>query len=279
MEGFSPSMLCPSLVLVISHKHEIKRRAMMISQFKPTTRLAVIFSIALLLSICCFTVTRLTDKNVEAPRPKVGEPTVSKKYSYESNRADHSRRPIERFREQAGQASEQLRKAREELEPLRQHLRISDQDGKAPLGIMDPETVRIIELQYNSILQSLRQKSRKELRDAIPKVYPDTALSDLLSKLNQAEKQYAEDSSQFSSQNPRVVAINALIVNLNEQIEGRVDRVLLGLEVLAKAYCSGAKIEREAEQAKKKDADNLKIEALRQFLDKAFPKKPAASTK
>jgi beta-lactamase regulating signal transducer with metallopeptidase domain len=335
-ESFSQPRLCPTLVPALGHKHEITRRVMMIAQFKPATRFAVIFSIALLLSICCFTFTRAADKNVEAPRPKVGEPTVSKEYSYESNRAENSRRALEKFREQEMQAAEKLKKAREELDALRQHFGISDQDGKGPLGVTDPETVRMIERdriaaegmssQYNSILQSLRQKSRKELKDTIPTVYPDTLLSDLLKKLNQAENQYAEDSSQFKSLHPKVAANKALIANLNEQIEARVDGVLQGLEALANASKARAEeIEKQLQQAKEKHAEKMieyrpyfeakrevetqqriyeiiklrtiheavdanlprstnqitaeQVEALRQFLDTFFPKKPAAGSK
>ena len=51
LDDFSDSGFCPSLVPVINHKHEIKRRVTMIAQFKPTSRIAFLFSAAIIIAL------------------------------------------------------------------------------------------------------------------------------------------------------------------------------------------------------------------------------------
>src|SRR6267143_977356 len=41
LDDFSAAGFCPSLAPVINHKHEIKRRVIMIAQFKPASRIAL----------------------------------------------------------------------------------------------------------------------------------------------------------------------------------------------------------------------------------------------
>ena len=69
LEEFSVSPVCPGLVPFITNKQIIKSRIAMISQFKPTGRLALAGSIALLLALGGFTFTRAAEETVNLPTP------------------------------------------------------------------------------------------------------------------------------------------------------------------------------------------------------------------
>jgi succinoglycan biosynthesis transport protein ExoP len=179
-----------------------------------------------------------------------------------------SKDSINKLTEQATDQEVKLKESQEKMDQLRLKLQLADVDVGGIISVMEPETVRMIERDriaaegmhshYNSILQGLRSKNKKELREAIPTAYPDTALSDLLTKLNQGENQYAVDSKDLGPENQKLLQVVALIANLNDQIDARVAGVLQGLETLARASKARAEeIEVQLKAAKAKDAEKM----------------------
>jgi polysaccharide biosynthesis transport protein len=155
------------------------------------------------------------------------------------------------------------------VDQLRKDLQVGDIDlgpGGTP-QVLEPETVRGYERlrmeaqaqfeYYDSILNRLKQKGKKELREAIPAAFPDSQLSDLLASLHKAENEFST-MVDLGPEHVRFRQVTNLITNLNEQIDARVNGVLAGLETLAAAQKRRADaMEQEVIAAKKKDAINM----------------------
>jgi bla regulator protein BlaR1 len=69
LDEFSPGNLCPGFVPFMTSKQIIKRRITMISNFKPTGRIAAGASVALLIALGSLTFTRAADRHSAAVAP------------------------------------------------------------------------------------------------------------------------------------------------------------------------------------------------------------------
>ncbi len=77
LEGFSPGALCPGLVPFITNKQIIKRRIIMISNFKPAGRIAAGASLVLLLALGSLTFTRAADRTDATVTPSAAPLVVT----------------------------------------------------------------------------------------------------------------------------------------------------------------------------------------------------------
>jgi capsular exopolysaccharide synthesis family protein len=79
-------------------------------------------------------------------------------------------------------------------------------------------------------LTELTNYDEVKLRDVLPTVSPDAALSDLLSNLHLSEQKLVQMTNDLGLANPQVINLQALIATLNTQIDERVDGIMDGLD-------------------------------------------------
>ena len=79
-------------------------------------------------------------------------------------------------------------------------------------------------------LTQLKSFDNNRLRDVLPNVVNDAALSDLLSKLHEAEQSIATKKIDYPADNLNVTRIQTLIDTLNHQIDDRIAGILSSLE-------------------------------------------------
>jgi polysaccharide biosynthesis transport protein len=84
-------------------------------------------------------------------------------------------------------------------------------------------------------LTALQALSTNKLRDVLPTVVPDTALSDLLNKLYEAEQTCAALTNDYSPADSHITRVQSLKDELNRQIDVRVAGLLAGLENQARS--------------------------------------------
>jgi polysaccharide biosynthesis transport protein len=79
-------------------------------------------------------------------------------------------------------------------------------------------------------LQSLQETNPSILRDVLPTINSDAMLSDLLGKLRDNEQKYVAETNYIASQNPDYQATLSLTVKLNQEIDDRVNGLMIGLQ-------------------------------------------------
>ena len=130
-----------------------------------------------------------------------------------------------------------------EVDETRTKLGISDIGDSFFQTTTEPETVRNIErnrieayqqyITFNGMLQELREiekRDRKELRKAIPTAMPDPHMERYLDDLAKAEQQYASIANDFADGHYEVERLMKVQAAINQQIEDRIDGILIGLE-------------------------------------------------
>jgi polysaccharide biosynthesis transport protein len=139
----------------------------------------------------------------------------------------------------------QIATARSNVDYLRKNLNIVDSD---PNSVAPTPTLTQDQLQrYNdqmiegekdcvglekevSQLHALQETNPAMLRDVLPGVSQDSALSDLLSRLNQTEQSLAVSKVDYGTNNPDVMRQQKLADELNRQINDRVRGIMAGLD-------------------------------------------------
>ena len=79
LNDFPAAGFFPSLAPVINHKNEIKRRIIMIAEFKPEGRVARALSAMLIVAVCGFTFTRAAEKQRKAASESSAEDQLDAK--------------------------------------------------------------------------------------------------------------------------------------------------------------------------------------------------------
>jgi succinoglycan biosynthesis transport protein ExoP len=79
-------------------------------------------------------------------------------------------------------------------------------------------------------LQSLQATNARALRDVLPTISTDTMLSELLSKLRDNEEKYAAETNYIGTQNPDYQATLSMMAELNQEIDDRVNGLMIGLQ-------------------------------------------------
>ncbi len=137
---------------------------------------------------------------------------------------------------------EQIQVAQTNVDNLRKELGINDND---PNSIIPSPTLTTEQLRnYNAMrlegetrymklekqLTLLQALSKDKLRDVLPTVVSDPALSDLLNKLHESEQTYATLTNDYSGPEPHVTRVQSLIDELNRQVDDRVAGIMAALE-------------------------------------------------
>jgi capsular exopolysaccharide synthesis family protein len=76
----------------------------------------------------------------------------------------------------------------------------------------------------------LTNYDKVKLRDVLPTISPDVALSDLLSNLHLSEQKLVQMTNDLGPKGPQVINLQSLIDKLNTQIDDRVDGIMAGLD-------------------------------------------------
>jgi polysaccharide biosynthesis transport protein len=79
-------------------------------------------------------------------------------------------------------------------------------------------------------LDQLKALNPDKLKDVLPAINPDPALSGLLDKLNEAEQKYVTMTNDYSTNNPDVIRVQSMINEVNQQIDARVTGIMVGME-------------------------------------------------
>jgi bla regulator protein BlaR1 len=252
LNGFTESRLCPSLVPVITHKHEIKRRIIMIAQFKPTGRIALAVSALLLIALCGFTFTRAAEstKEKEVPEAAPSAPAELQRTAKRSteDRESLAKRRIEMLKEQLKEAGRRVEEQEQKLNVMRTQLRIPDAmaDADAAPPTLSPETVQRLDAdrgaaqsnlaKYEALLAKLKSMARVELRKSIATAYPgESELVELFNRRNATEQELTRLLTNNTLASPDVHGEAAVLKEINRQIDDKIDGVLAGLDAVVES--------------------------------------------
>ncbi len=138
--------------------------------------------------------------------------------------------------------SNQIQQEQAKIEKLRRDLGISVDMADAPgyTPTLNSDQLQLIhnqliegERDYKELsaqLDHLKSLGIEELRDVLPNIVNDPALSDLLNKLHEAQQKIATLKIDYSPDNLTVTRVQTLIDTLNQQINDRVTGILASME-------------------------------------------------
>jgi succinoglycan biosynthesis transport protein ExoP len=136
---------------------------------------------------------------------------------------------------------EQIQAVQTKVDNLRDELKIHDNDPRsiAPSPTLTSEQLRNYnamrlegETRYMKIdkqLTQLQALATDKLRDVLPTLIPDAALSDLLNKLHEAELSYATLTNDYAPADLHITRVQSMKDELNRQIDARVTGIMAGL--------------------------------------------------
>ena len=145
------------------------------------------------------------------------------------------------LRDQYLNESNQIQTLQANVEQLRKDLGISDlanaagptptlsQGQMTTYNQQQIEGERIYKELYVQV-QELKAYDKTKLRDVLPTVIPDAALSSLLDQYHEAQRKIAVLKKDYSPDNLNVVRIQTLLDTLDGQINDRVTGIMAGLE-------------------------------------------------
>ena len=150
-------------------------------------------------------------------------------------------RGLNALQEQFTNQEQQIQLVQDKVDKLRRDLGISDRaEAIEPTPTINSEALQryheqMIEgqqayTQLNVRLQQLKAMDTVKLRDVLPTVASDAALSDLLGKLHEAQQKMVTLTNDYALNNPVVTRVQSLMEELNRQIDDRVAGILASLE-------------------------------------------------
>jgi capsular exopolysaccharide synthesis family protein len=137
---------------------------------------------------------------------------------------------------------QQIQAVQTNVDNLRKELGINDND---PNSLSPTPTLTQEQLHnYNNLhiegetrymklekqLTQLQALSLVQLRDVLPTLNPDPALSDLLSRLHEAQQKYVTLTNDYTAKNYEIMRLQSYMDELNRQVDARVTGIMVGLE-------------------------------------------------
>jgi capsular exopolysaccharide synthesis family protein len=163
---------------------------------------------------------------------------------------------------------ETIRAVQTNVDNLRKQLDITDTDPNSliPTPTFTQDQLRQLHQQLlegtahytklESQLNELKATDPDKLKDILPTVYSDAALSDLLGKFHEARQKFVTLTNDYSLANPEVIRVQSLIDELNSEINDRVTGVMIGMESQVKSEKAALDAQEAAvADAKQKDQD------------------------
>jgi polysaccharide biosynthesis transport protein len=163
---------------------------------------------------------------------------------------------------------QQIQATQAKVDKLRRELQISDRpEASEPTPSMDAETMQALNRQMiegqrlykddEVRLEQLKATDKVKLRDVLPTMISDSALSGLLDRLHESQQKIAQLKVDYAIDHPAVTRVQKLIDELNLEIDARVEGLLVGLE--SKVTASKAALDdmtQRVEEARAKDLAN-----------------------
>ncbi len=130
--------------------------------------------------------------------------------------------------------AEQIQAVQTNVDNLRKELGVNDSDPNSmtPTATLSQEQLRNYnamrlegETRYMKLekqLTQLQALSPDKLRDVLPMLAPDSALSDLLNKLHESEQTFVTLTNDYSPADLHITRVQSMIDELNRQIDARV---------------------------------------------------------
>jgi polysaccharide biosynthesis transport protein len=150
---------------------------------------------------------------------------------------------IEALQRELGEQAASIRDSQATVDKLREQ-------GNIPIGTAEGQELggaeRLRQLESQALeaelasaqLEALRdrlcQLDRKELRQVLPTAFPDTLLTELLTRYNQAEVDLLALKRDRGPEHPEMLRAQSVLSKLDEQIEQRISGILAGLELKAR---------------------------------------------
>ena len=181
-----------------------------------------------------------TDQN-EAARIANEIASVYREYRL-TQQNDQTLSGIKALEKKYAEHSEKIHASQAQVDKLREELHINEQDaaGNTSSPTLDQETLRRLEAQrieaeirYGqeaSLLKDLKSKTREQLKNVIPTAAPDPLLHSYLVDLGQAENKFVTLQKDFGPENPEVKRVAALVADLTQKVNDRIDGTLIGLQ-------------------------------------------------
>ncbi len=137
---------------------------------------------------------------------------------------------------------EELARLQERMDKVRSELPGADVADEAFQPGPDPEATKVFEraraevevklANFESLLNQLTNQPRHELANAIPNLtYPDSRLTELLTQLGMTEISRVQLVQDFGEEHAKVLAVKAMIKELQAQVEHRVDGILTQIQM------------------------------------------------
>lgn len=186
---------------------------------------------------------------------------------------------INKLGEQLKEHDERLDKAKNELDRLRDELKISEVDaaGNAPTMLTTTEEYKRylasrfeLERVYKGKKETydkLNALDVKALRDVLPGFQADSTLSELINELNAADQRYTAMANELGPKSPEIKGVNEQRELLNQKVDARIKGIMKLLETqvdTAKAELDSTTI--AVETAQQLDAE--KLTKSRPYFDK-----------
>jgi capsular exopolysaccharide synthesis family protein len=147
---------------------------------------------------------------------------------------------LEKLKEQYQIEEDQIQTNQDLVDRLHKDLAINEQGMNAtgPASTLSEQALQQIhaeliqdEQAYKAsltMLDELKKQDKASLRNVLPRTYQDSALSGLLSQLNEAQQKKAAYLIDYSATNLNVTRVETLIDTLNQQIDDTVAGIMIG---------------------------------------------------
>ena len=183
-------------------------------------------------------------------------------------RKEQSLRGIKALEDQYQEDEQRIDAIQLKVDQLRKELRIHDYDpgSTSPTPTLTSEQLH----NYNDLrienetrymksekqLTELQPLSPEKLREVLPTIVPDTALTTLLGKLHETQQKFVTLTNDYSLENPDVTRVQSLISELNHQIDDRVNGIMTYLASQVKSEKAALDVLIEAvDEAKQTDQE------------------------
>ncbi len=227
------------VVGILEEKHSAASRLKQIAEFKSTRSGSSLLAVAIFSLLALIGLSNAqTDQRRSPAALKTVDPASETPRSAEIPAVPAERRSgIDLLRTEYEEQKSKVEKLEKQLDEIRSQIGLSETGFYSG----DSETTRTLErdytearstlLRYQKMHESLKARSRKELRKVIPTVCPDAAMDRYFGDLAKAEQEYASKFSDFGPKHPEIVKIERTIRQINQQIEDRIDGVVAGVEL------------------------------------------------
>jgi polysaccharide biosynthesis transport protein len=137
---------------------------------------------------------------------------------------------------------QQIQTIQSNVDKLRKELTIIDTDPQSyiPTPTFTQEQLR----QYHDLMMEKQSKVNQlqeelvqlksldpaRLRDVLPRINPDGALSGLLDKLHESQQEFVTKTNDLGLANPDVIRLQSVIAEVNRQIDDQISGIMIGME-------------------------------------------------